>query len=210
MHVFRSLIDERGPWSAMPFPNRATRHWKLDKTEDTWRRRQKLRQNYHFDEKLCHPSSSASEKEAVVATCENESGDGVPIPEQMKRFLLKGIRRITEEVYPEASESDNESRCSKEICSEEVPDVLTSVQMKDDEQKGAVQERKDTPSPAFEIDSGQVYVNQMVTIVYVNTIFSLVSSSYTGSCDCTLHYGISKEKASWSLGSVEKCLTFLC
>ncbi|XP_057532553.1 BEACH domain-containing protein B isoform X2 [Amaranthus tricolor] len=158
MHVFRSLIDERGPWSAMPFPNRATRHWKLDKTEDTWRRRQKLRQNYHFDEKLCHPSSSASEKEAVVATCENESGDGVPIPEQMKRFLLKGIRRITEEVYPEASESDNESRCSKEICSEEVPDVLTSVQMKDDEQKGAVQERKDTPSPAFEIDSGQVLV----------------------------------------------------
>lgn len=156
MHVFRSLIDERGPWSANPFPNCAARHWKLDKTEDTWRRRLKLRQNYHFDEKLCHPSSSASEKEVTVVPCENKSGAGVPIPEQMKRFLLKGIRRITEEVSPEASESDNESNGSKGMSSDEVPDGQSSDMFKDGEQKDAGQERKDSSSPAFEADSGQV------------------------------------------------------
>lgn len=156
MHVFRSLIDERGPWSANPFPNCVVRHWKLDKTEDAWRRRPKLRQNYHFDEKLCHPSSSASEMEATVVPCENKSGAGVPIPEQMKRFLLKGIRRITEEVDPEASESDNESSGSKEMSSEEIPDDQSSDLLKDEEQKDAVHERKESSSPAFETDSGQV------------------------------------------------------
>ncbi|XP_010671613.1 BEACH domain-containing protein B isoform X2 [Beta vulgaris subsp. vulgaris] len=156
MHVFRSLIDERGPWSANPFPNCAVRHWKLDKTEDAWRRRPKLRQNYHFDEKLCYPSSSALEKEATVLSCENKSG--IPIPEQMKRFLLKGIRRITEEVNPEADESDNESSSSKGMTSEEVPDGQSSELLKDGEQKDAIQERKDSSSPAFETDSGQVLV----------------------------------------------------
>ncbi|KNA15279.1 hypothetical protein SOVF_099670 isoform A [Spinacia oleracea] len=151
MHVFRYLIDERGPWSANPFPNCAARHWKLDKTEDTWRRRLKLRQNYHFDEKLCHPPCSASDNEAAVVPCEDNSGVGVPIPEQMKRFLLKGIRRITEEVNPEASESDNESNSSQGMSSEEVPELL-----KDADQKDAVQERKDSSSPGFETDSGQV------------------------------------------------------
>ncbi|MED6216742.1 hypothetical protein PIB30_010777 [Stylosanthes scabra] len=42
IHMFRSLIDERGPWSTNPFPNRAVKHWKLDKTEDTWRRIRKI------------------------------------------------------------------------------------------------------------------------------------------------------------------------
>lgn len=41
MHMFRTLIDERGPWSANLFPNGVVKHWKLDKTEDAWRRRPK-------------------------------------------------------------------------------------------------------------------------------------------------------------------------
>lgn len=155
MHVFRSLIDERGPWSANPFPNTVVRHWKLDKTEDAWRRRPKLRQNYHFDEKLCLPSSSASEIEATGVPCEDKSDAGVPIPEQMKRFLLKGIRRITEEVDPEVSESDNESSVSKELSSEEFPDGQSSELLKEEEQKDAI-ERKESSSAAFETDSGQV------------------------------------------------------
>ncbi|XP_021759768.1 BEACH domain-containing protein B-like isoform X1 [Chenopodium quinoa] len=155
MHVFRYLIDERGPWSANPFPNCVARHWKLDKTEDAWRRRLKLRQNYHFDEKLCYPSSNVSENEAAVVPCENNSGAGVPIPEQMKRLLLKGIRRITDEVNPEASESDNESSDSQGMNSEEVSDGQFSELLKDGEQKDAVHERKESSSPTFETDSGQ-------------------------------------------------------
>ncbi|KAG0476323.1 hypothetical protein HPP92_013164 [Vanilla planifolia] len=36
IRMFRTLIDERGPWSANPFPNNNVTHWKLDKTEDNW------------------------------------------------------------------------------------------------------------------------------------------------------------------------------
>lgn len=210
MHVFRSLIDERGPWSANPFPNCAVRHWKLDKTEDAWRRRPKLRQNYHFDEKLCYPSSSALEKEATVLSCENKSG--IPIPEQMKRFLLKGIRRITEEVNPEADESDNESSSSKGMTSEEVPDGQSSELLKDGEQKDAIQERKDSSSPAFETDSGQVNgeLKNYDIILKSHAVFSSVCNGVAGSCHCTLHHGYSKEKVSWTIGSLKKCPTFLC
>ncbi|KAH0684869.1 hypothetical protein KY289_022621 [Solanum tuberosum] len=108
IHTFRSLIDERGPWSADPFPNSTLTHWKLDKTEDTWRRRQKLRRNYHFDEKLCRPTSTTPSIEVLYPSNDAKSGFAAHIPEQMKRFLLKGIRRITDEGPSELNESESE------------------------------------------------------------------------------------------------------
>jgi WD40 repeat protein len=143
IHMLRSLIDERGPWSANPFPNTTITHWKLDKTEDAWRRRQKLRRNYHFDEKLCLPPTSLNSDVAVTPTGqETKAGFGVHIPEQMRRFLLKGIRRITDEGSSEPAESDAESSTTKgssiEDSSDRVPDVV-----KDGDQKDT-QERKDS------------------------------------------------------------------
>lgn len=108
IHTFRSLIDERGPWSADPFPNSTLTHWKLDKTEDAWRRRQKLRRNYHFDEKLCRPTSTTPSTEALNPSNDAKPGFASHIPEQMKRFLLKGIRRITDEGSSELNESESE------------------------------------------------------------------------------------------------------
>ncbi|CAN4092325.1 unnamed protein product [Withania somnifera] len=108
IHTCRSLIDERGPWSADPFPNSTLTHWKLDKTEDAWRRRQKLRRNYHFDENLCRPTSTTPSTEALNPSNDAKPGFAAHIPEQMKRFLLKGIWRITDEGSSELNESESE------------------------------------------------------------------------------------------------------
>lgn len=108
IHMFRSLIDERGPWSANPFPNSVVKHWKLDKAEDTWRRRPKLKQNYYFDEKLCNPPYAASSNETAQSATESKSGFVGHIPEQMKRFLLKGVHRITDEGSLDPSDNDSD------------------------------------------------------------------------------------------------------
>ncbi|KAG9440194.1 hypothetical protein H6P81_020359 [Aristolochia fimbriata] len=113
VHMFRSLIDERGPWSADSFPNCTVKHWKLDKTEDLWRRRPKLKRNYHFNEMLCHPVSSTSESENSHALNEVSSNSGTYIPEKMKQILLKGIRGITEERNLEIFDLDPEIKGSK-------------------------------------------------------------------------------------------------
>ena len=94
IHIFRALIDERGPWSANPFPNDALTHWKLDKTEDKWRRRFKLKRNYMFDERLCQPSSSKNE---ITEPFFDQPSFSTKVPEKMKRFLLKGVRGITDD-----------------------------------------------------------------------------------------------------------------
>ncbi|KAL6311641.1 hypothetical protein AAG906_025831 [Vitis piasezkii] len=108
MHLFRTLIDERGPWSTNPFPDSVVRHWKFDKTEGegAWRRRLKLRHSYHFDEKLCHPPSTSPSKEATIPINESKSGLGEHIPEQMKQFLLKMMHRITDEPTLVTTEND--------------------------------------------------------------------------------------------------------
>nr|XP_029116201.1 BEACH domain-containing protein B isoform X4 [Elaeis guineensis] len=104
IHMFRALIDERGPWSANPFPNNIVTHWKLDKTEDTWRRRLKLKRNYKFDEQLCHSSTTKLSTETSQPVSECPTGSGANIPEKMKHFLLKGVRGIAEERNSEPSE----------------------------------------------------------------------------------------------------------
>nr|CAD1832089.1 unnamed protein product [Ananas comosus var. bracteatus] len=97
IHMYRALVDERGPWSANPFPNNTVTHWKLDKTEDKWRRRPKLKRNYKFDERLCRPLAAKSSNTTSEPVGEFFAGLGANIPEKMKHFLLKGVRGITED-----------------------------------------------------------------------------------------------------------------
>lgn len=149
--MLRTLIDERGPWSANPFPNNIVRHWKLDKTEDTWRRRQKLRQNYHFDETLCHPPFTLPTNGTVPSIPETKSVFAAHLPQQMKQFLLKGIRRITDESFLESVELDAETSEQKASTSEDLPEVS-----KDENDQKDFHERKDHSSISIESEDSEV------------------------------------------------------
>ncbi|KAJ0974642.1 hypothetical protein J5N97_016607 [Dioscorea zingiberensis] len=107
IHMSRALSDERGPWSSNSFPSGTVTHWKLDKTEDRWRRRPKLKRNYRFNQLLCHPPSmkSVSDTSHPASECLISSQD----PDKMKRFILKGVRGITEESNPDSCEDSSDS-----------------------------------------------------------------------------------------------------
>ncbi|XP_062098924.1 BEACH domain-containing protein B isoform X2 [Humulus lupulus] len=154
IHMFRALIDERGPWSTNQFPNNAEKHWKLDKAEDTWRRRLKLRQNYHFDEKLCHPPSSVPSDEVTLPVNDSKSGLAGHLPEQMKQILLKGVRRITDEVILESNESDAELTGQKASIAKDVLDSQFPELVKDS--SDWVEERKDSSLSSLEAESSEV------------------------------------------------------
>jgi len=161
MHMFRTLIDERGPWSANLFPNGVVKHWKLDKTEDAWRRRPKLRQNYHFDEKLCLPPSSSSNEDTLPVNETKNSFVG-HIPEQMKQFLLKGVRRITDEVIAEAGENDAETSGQ----TTPIPDDPSESQRLDlvgdsSSQNEIVQDKRDSSSTSQETETSEVCLSQV-------------------------------------------------
>ncbi|XP_062179129.1 BEACH domain-containing protein B-like [Phragmites australis] len=111
IHISRALMDERGPWSANPFPNNVVTHWKLDKTEDKWRRRFKLKRNYKFDERLCHPSNSRNESSVLSV---DQPSLSTKIPDKLKRFLLKGVRGITEDSGYEPFEDTNDTNESSQ------------------------------------------------------------------------------------------------
>ncbi|XP_057426071.1 BEACH domain-containing protein B isoform X2 [Lotus japonicus] len=158
IHMLRSLIDERGPWSTNPFPNCVVTHWKLDKTEDTWRRRLKLRQNYHFDENLCNLLSATA---SGGGTPVNESNPGFvgKIPEQMKQLLLKGMRKITDEGIMDANETSNEISGQKTPILPDHSDCQSSDLSKDtSDRKDTMQERKETSSSA-ETEASEVLVS---------------------------------------------------
>ncbi|XP_023157987.1 BEACH domain-containing protein B isoform X1 [Zea mays] len=106
IHILRALSDERGPWSAAPFPNNIVTYWKLDKTEDKWRRRLKLKRNYKFDECLCHPSSIKSSNDNAAPTVDPSAN--AKITEKMKHLLLKGVRGITGDISSESCEDSND------------------------------------------------------------------------------------------------------
>lgn len=126
IHVFRALSDERGPWSASPFPNNMVTYWKLDKTEDKWRRRLKLKRNYKFDERLCQPLSTKSVNENTAPSA--DPFVSAKIPDKMKHFLLKGVRGITGDISSESSEDNNgtsdasQSNPSENQVSSDAPD----------------------------------------------------------------------------------------
>ena len=210
--MFRALIDERGPWSANPFPNNAVTHWKLDKTEDTWRRRAKLRQNYRFDEKLCHPPSTAPSDEATLPANENKSGFVGLIPEQMKRFLLKGVRRITDEGSSESNDYDAEQSGHKASVPKDPSDTHGSEIKDSSDLKDVLQDIKDSSSSSPETEASEVCVTICKNlkrgggaancIAYVLIAFS---GSFVGFMRTSYH----KEKISWPFGSHERCLAFL-
>ncbi|QHN94309.1 BEACH domain-containing protein B [Arachis hypogaea] len=165
IHMFRSLIDERGPWSTNPFPNHAVKRWKLDKTEDTWRRRPKLRQNYHFDENLCNPLSITS---AEVATPVNDSNPGVManISEQMKELLLKGIRKITDEGSLDGNETNTEIGGQKTLILSDNPDCQQSsdILKESSDRKDTGQDRKDISSSS-DTEASEVLVSVPCVLV---------------------------------------------
>ncbi|CAN1248861.1 BEACH domain-containing protein B [Linum perenne] len=164
IHMFRTLIDERGPWSANPFPNASVTHWKLDKTEDAWRRRPKLKRNYHFDEKLCHPLSSVLSNQDNVPVTDGKGSFVGHIPEQMKRFLLKGVRRITEEGNSEAGEDDPSSENSS--VPEDYPDRQFAELVKgNSDQKETVPEKGDSSSSSAEADVSEVLASVPCVLV---------------------------------------------
>ncbi|CAL0327334.1 unnamed protein product [Lupinus luteus] len=146
IHMFRSLTDERGPWSTNSFPNCAVTHWKLDKTEDTWRRRPKLRRNYHFNEILCNPLS-ASTSAVVTTVIESNPGFVGKIPDKMKQLMLKGIRKITDEGTLDVNESNTEISEPK---APNPPDhsgcISSDLTKESSDRKDIVQERKETSS----------------------------------------------------------------
>lgn len=162
VHMFRSLIDERGPWSANPFPNNSVTHWKLDKTEDAWRRRPKLRQNYHFDEKLCHAPSSTPSNEATHPVNENKSGFAGLIPEQMKHFLLKGVRRITDEVSSESNDNDTELSGHEASIPNDPPDTHCTELKDSSDKKDVLQDRKESSSSSLETETSEVCMDLII------------------------------------------------
>ncbi|CAH9105180.1 unnamed protein product [Cuscuta epithymum] len=166
IHTFRSLIDERGPWSANPFPNNITKFWKLDKTEDACRRRQKLRRNYHFDEKLCLPLSAVASEAHSLAANDGKSGFGANIPEQMKRFLLKGIHKITDEGSLELSDSDAECSIQGVPAPDDPTDKRSSEVVKETgDQTNIVQDRNDCSSSSAEAENSEVLLTVRCVLV---------------------------------------------
>lgn len=160
IHMLRSLMDERGPWSATPFPNNIVNHWKLDRTEDSWRRRPKLRRNYHFDERLCHPPSTSTATENETTNVINESKSGViHLPEQMKRFLLKGIRRITDEAGSESCENDN-SQSEQNLLDTSAEIQFSELVRSSSDLKDVVQEKVDASS--LEVETSEVHISQIL------------------------------------------------
>jgi hypothetical protein len=97
--MFRDLTDERGPWSAITFPNDSPVRWKLDKTEDPLRRRLKLKRNYNFHEELLHPVSTAAPSSQAASEPLNEPGGSEVelLLGGVRTFLLKGLHKVTEE-----------------------------------------------------------------------------------------------------------------
>lgn len=154
IHMFRALIDERGPWSANPFPNNIVTHWKLDKTEETWRRRLKLKRNYKFDERLCHPSTIKLSSETNQPVSECPTGSGANIPEKMKRFLLKGVRGITEERNSEPSEDVSDSTAPNDSSLNDCTDQVDNVQ-----------DKKELSSVTADNDSSEVHLSVPCVLV---------------------------------------------
>ncbi|CAK9883045.1 unnamed protein product [Sphagnum jensenii] len=121
-HMFRDLTDERGPWSAITFPNDSPVRWKLDKTEDPLRRRLKLKRNYNFHEELLHPVSTAAPSSQAASEPLNEPGGSEVelLLRGVRTFLLKGLHKVTEESNSE-DEGDDDDDGSEEETSAKAP-----------------------------------------------------------------------------------------
>ena len=154
------MSDERGPWSAAPFPNNIVTYWKLDKTEDKWRRRLKLKRNYKFDERLCQPSSTKSSNENVVPSV--DPSVSTKIPEKLKHLLLKGVRGITGDINSESYEDNNDTSDSPQTIPPEHHPVSDTVDSADSSDYHAiVQNRKESSSTSGDNDYIEVNRSSM-------------------------------------------------
>ncbi|PKA52227.1 hypothetical protein AXF42_Ash010123 [Apostasia shenzhenica] len=159
IHMFRTLIDERSPWSANLFPINNVTHWKLDRTEDRWRRRLKLKRNYKFDKTLCYPPSNKSCDDLTLPPGEGNSSAGSNIPDQVQCFLQKGVRGIAEERTMELSGD------AVDLATDKVPGIVTSdlqdlEHLKDVADNTAiVHEKKDLSSVRAKTEPNKVHLS---------------------------------------------------
>lgn len=167
--MFRMLIDERGPWSAFPFPNNNETHWKLDKTEDNWRRRPKQKRNYKFDVKLCYPQTNRSSNQPNQQIGESNSSKGCYFPEQMKHFLLKGVRGIIEEKPVDQSDESVDFNLVEDPGLNSSSENQVSDYAKDsNDNTNIVHDRKDLQSVSAETESDEVLKCLSVLSTYKN------------------------------------------
>lgn len=100
--MFRHLTDERGPWSTISFPGEIQISWKLDRTEDPWRRRLKLKRNYNFDNQLVHTQEGC--ETMITSSFASEKFSSFETFLETSKLLLKGLRGISEEEDPDIIE----------------------------------------------------------------------------------------------------------
>ncbi|WVZ77789.1 hypothetical protein U9M48_025613 [Paspalum notatum var. saurae] len=155
IHILRALSDERGAWSAAPFPNNIVTYWKLDKTEDKWRRRLKLKRNYKFDECLCHPPSTKSNNESTALSV--DPSVSAKMPEKMKHLLLKGVHGIMKDISSESCEDNNDmSDPPQNIPSENYPVSDAADSANSSDYHAIVQNRKESSSTSGDNDYTEV------------------------------------------------------
>lgn len=155
IHLSRALSDERGPWSSNSVPTSTITHWKLDKTEDRWRRRPKLKRNYCFNQQLCHPPAikSVSDTSNPSSDCHSSS----QVPDKVKHFILKGVRGITEEGASDRCQDSNESATLNNSYSGTTPENQSLKPSEDcSNQVDFVPEGKNTPYTGADSQSTEV------------------------------------------------------
>lgn len=208
--MFRMLIDERGPWSAFPFPNNNETHWKLDKTEDNWRRRPKLKRNYKFDVKLCHPQKNKSSNQPNQQIEESSSSKGSNFPEQMKYFLLKGVRGITEEKLVDQSDEsvDINSVDDSSLISSSSENKVSDYVNYGNDNADIVRDRKDIQSVSAETESDEVLKCCFVMSTFKNGYTYRSSVSFPGSLVNILCSDLTKKKTCREFINHAKSFTF--
>lgn len=156
--MFRYLTEERGAWSVVPFPSNCQKWWKLDKTEDPWRRRLKLRRNYHFNQEFQRSLSSGPSARNWDATAGAEKGYGTEIlGGDVRTFLLKGLRGVSEEELTEPSE-DEIKDASGELADTQVQSRASEAQVLAEVEQQDVSLQSEQPSKRLDVAEDEVTV----------------------------------------------------
>lgn len=114
-----------------------------------------MRQNYHFDEKLCYPPSSAPQDEPVPPTNESKYGFMGQIPEQMKQFLLKGVHRITDELSSELNEDEDEVSVLRNSAPENVASGQNTDVIDSSDHNDSLQDKVDSSASSAETEMSE-------------------------------------------------------
>lgn len=91
LKLYRDLTGERGSWSSGRSENESPIYWKLDKMEDPYRRRPRMRPNYRFDPKLQLPPDEErtgwKSRKMIESLEDKGEGEGDQMP-----FFMKALR----------------------------------------------------------------------------------------------------------------------